>query len=248
MNTDEQLTIKRFSELSQRADSRGIWIYSDFLNEAQQSILLNTVKRNVFLDGGYDNAERKIAVFGNAADTGYDYFLPVKCLAITPVNKKFSDDLSHRDFLGALMNLGIKRETLGDIIVCENEAYIFCLDGVSEYIINNLSQIKHTTVNVCETKSLPENAKGNYEEKTIITASDRLDSVICGVFNISRSVCADMIKAKKVFINGIITENISYKLKENDTVSLRGYGKFRFKGSYGETKKGRIKSVAEKFI
>ncbi len=248
MNTDEQLTAKRFSELSQRADSRGIWVYSDFLNMNEQSILLNTVKTNIFLYGGYEDAERKTAVFGNSDDIGYDYSVPVDCIRIKPVNKKFSDDLTHRDFLGALMNLGIKRETLGDIIVCDNEAYLFCLETVSEYILNNLSQIKHTTVILSKTRELPENAKGKYEEKTIITASDRTDAVICGVFNISRSVCADMIKAKKVFINGVITENPSYKLKENDTVSLRGCGKFRFKGSCGETKKGRIKSIIEKFV
>lgn len=248
MNTEEQRLIKRFSELSERANSRGIWVYSDFLNMNEQSLLLNSGERNFILLGGYENAERKIAVFGNENDIGYGFSLPVKCICIKPLNAKFSDALTHRDFLGALMSLGIKREMTGDIVLNENDAYLFCIESISKYITENIYQIKHTTVSCEELESVPDNLCGKLSEKIIITASDRADAVICGVFNFSRNVCSDMFGAKKIFINGKITESPSVKLKENDLISVRGYGKFRYKGSFGETKKGRIKSLVDVFI
>lgn len=103
---------KRFNELYNRASQAYCPVYSDFLNLDEQNILALTALPCV-LYGGYDTAERVVAAFGdNAEPDGF----PITCIQIKPSNPKFADKLTHRDFLGGLMNLGIKRELLGDIV------------------------------------------------------------------------------------------------------------------------------------
>ncbi len=93
--------------------------------------------------GGYDGAERAVAAFGNGCQ--YAEF-PVKIIKAEPLSQKFADKLSHRDFLGSLMGLGIKRNVLGDIVIKENTGYIFCLDSIADYIVQNLDKVRHTGV------------------------------------------------------------------------------------------------------
>lgn len=109
---------KRFNELYNRANQNYYPVFSDFLNLEEQSVLAKSYLPCV-LYGGYEGAERVVAGFG---DNVCEQDFPIRCVEIKPVNKKFADKLSHRDFLGGLMNLGIKRELLGDIIIFENSA------------------------------------------------------------------------------------------------------------------------------
>ena len=125
MNDDDKLLRKRLAELSARSAARGIWTYSEFLTMAEQSILLDTPELSPFsLFGGYEGAERRLACFGGEETVSYPASPPVSCLIAEPVSRKFAEALSHRDFLGALMSLGIRREMLGDIIVAEPGALI----------------------------------------------------------------------------------------------------------------------------
>lgn len=242
MDALDAALIKRFKELSNNAEMRGIYLFTDFLNVFEQSALLTSGIKNASLFGGFDDAERKIAVFGNENETGYAPQIPVSCIKLSPLNKKFSDELSHRDVLGALMNLGIKREALGDIVFFGGDVYVFCLERMSPFIAENLSRIKHTSI-TCETDAVfPENAGGNLSERVIIVASPRIDAIIGGVFNLSRSTSAALVSGKKVFVNGRLCESPSFSPKENDAVSVRGYGKFKWLGTFSETKKGRDKA------
>lgn len=242
MNSEEQLLIKRFSELSSRSEMRGIYVHTDFLNLNEQSLLLSSVKRNATLFGGHENAERNIAVFGNSEEFGYEFTPPVKCVKAEPLNKKFSDELTHRDFLGALMNLGIKRETIGDIIINENTSFIFCLEAVADYLCDNLTKVKHTTVKCSLCEELPENAEKEPEEHIVHAASERLDAITGAVYNLSRSESALLITSKKVYVNSKLCENTSYTLKSGDIVSARGFGRYIYSEKAGETKKGRLKA------
>lgn len=242
MDAGDAALLKRFSELSGNAEMRGIYLYTDFLNEFEQSALLLSGIKNASLFGGFANAERKIAIFGSERDCGYSPEPPVSCIKISPLSLKFSDGLSHRDVLGALMNLGIKREALGDIVFFDNGIYVFCVERMAPFIFENLLKIKHTSVKCEKCESLPEGAGGNFSERVIIIASPRLDAIIGGVFNLSRSSSAALVSGKKVFVNGRLCESSSFSPKENDTVSVRGYGKFKWLGAFSETKKGRAKA------
>lgn len=245
MNHDEQITVKRFEELRQRSFGQSRWLFTDFLNMNEQSLLLMTQKEGFCLFGGYEGAERQIAAFGSKEEFGYEEDFPIACIKTSPLQKKFSDELTHRDFLGSVLGLGIKRETVGDIIVKENEGYIFCLEPMADYIIDNLYKIKHTDVKCKRVDRLPEILKKEMTEREIVLASARLDAAVGGVYNLSRSIASELVKGGKVFVNSKLTENPSFTLKEGDAVSVRGYGRFIWVGIYGETRKGRAKAVVK---
>lgn len=238
MNNETEILKKRFLDLANKAYSRDISVFSNFLGLSELSIYYDISKELSFvkseLFGGTEFSERKIIRFGNL-DTDF----PISCIHITPTLKKFSDQLNHRDFLGALINLGIKRETLGDIIVKDNEAFVLCLNSIAEYIVQNLTRVKHTVIKCSITASLPDNSYINLIEKELNVASLRLDAIIGEVFKLSRSQAQLAIREKRVFVNGRQNENNSYNVKEGDTISVRGFGKFIFGNEIRTTKKGR---------
>ncbi len=236
---------KRFKEFSTRSQNRGIYFYSDFLNLYEQTVLYNEIKNNVTLMGGFPDAERKIACFGNENDFGFEPSPPIAILCIEPLSQKFSDDLTHRDFLGSLIGLGIKRETLGDIIITQNRGYVFCLESISQYIIENLFKVKHTSVSCSLCDSLPENALPEPKEESVIISSMRLDVGISAIYNISRNKSSALVDGEKVFINGKLITGSSKNIEIGDTVSVRGYGRFRYKEILGDTRKGRTRVLCE---
>lgn len=232
----EDLLKKRLEELYNRAYSRNYAVFSDFLNMDEQSELAS-LNLPCVAYGGYDNAERVVAGFGEYVDS--DSF-PIVCLCVAPVAQKFADTLTHRDFLGALMTLGIKRETLGDIVIENNCGYVFCLDNIAEYIVDNLKRIKHTSVSVTACDELPSIINAVPDSTEYIVSSCRLDVLICAVYKLSRSEASNLFSAGKIFVNSRQTENASYMVKENDMISVRGFGRFSFCRILRKTKKDRL--------
>ena len=247
LEKEEALLIKRFKELENRSYNRGVYEYSDFLNMYEQDLLFKNIKTSFSLFGGYETAERQIAVFGNEDDFGFLPSYPIVCISVSPLLQKFADDLTHRDFLGSVLGLGIKRETIGDIVIKNNTGYIFCLNTVADFIIENLKKVRQTSVECEKTKKTPEEVSPEMTEKFIIVASERLDVIIAEIYNLSRSESNTLFLAKKVFVNGKLTENNSHKIKSGDIISVRGYGRFNWLGTSGETKKGRLKATVEIF-
>lgn len=240
MNDEEILLSKRFLELGNMSYQRGIPLFSDFLTLNEQNILNQVITKMppicVKTMGGYNLAERKIAAF--YPDSCFEDYLPIVCIEITPTNKKFSEELSHRDYLGALVNLGINRSVMGDIVISGNSAYVFCIEKISEFIMSELCSVKHTPVvsKICE---FNEEISIKTEEITGSVSSVRIDSVLSLVTNMSRSKAITYVEEAKVFINGKLITTNSYNLKEQDIISVRGVGKFRYVGISGVSKKGR---------
>lgn len=241
MNEEELLLSKRFLELANMCYQRGIPFFSDFLTLNEQNVLNQVITKMPPICcktiGGYNLAERKIAAF--YPDESFMDFSPIVCLKIEPLNKKFSQDLTHRDFLGALVNIGIERCVLGDLIVNESGAYCFCLEKMSDFIIQELSMVKHTGVmaGYCE---FDETVCIRTEEITGSIASLRIDSILSLVMNLSRSKAIQYIEDAKVFVNGKLITTNSYNIKEDDYISVRGVGKFQYKSISNVTKKGRF--------
>jgi RNA-binding protein YlmH len=253
MNIDkeEQIFQKRVLELSRIAYNKGICTYTDFLN-LNEINLFYTIKHEIpdikyELFGGYEGAERKVICFyGEDSVKAFSSYMT--CIRILPLNKKFSDDLNHRDFLGAILNLGIERNTIGDILVKEKEGFVFCENVMSNFIIDNLSKVKHTNVH-CEI--LNEDApdiQPTFQEIRGTVSSQRLDSIISLALNSSRSSILGLIAGGKVFVDGRLVESNSYMLKENETVSVRGHGKFIYKEMQNQTKKGRYYVTLLKYV
>lgn len=249
MNKEELLLKKRLIELSNIAYHRNIITFTDFMNLNELHIFHSSAQDFSHLKwklyGGYITAERQIAAFLPDALSIVNF--PINLLKIEPVNRKFSDTLTHRDFLGAVLNLGIERSKIGDILVKNNTGYLFCHSSLSDFCIAELKKIKHTTISVTLLEHFEEIEP---ERKEIVgtVSAIRLDSVIALAFQGSRSSLANLIASGKVFVNGRLTESNSYFLKEGDIVSVRGSGKFLFQEILSETKKGRICIKIQKYI
>ena len=140
MTREEQQLEKRFLDLGRTAYQRGIVTYSDFLNLNEQNILygirqeLSGLKLESF--GGYETAERQMAAFVPDALLFCPEY-PIACLRITPLHKRFAEKLSHRDYLGAVLNLGLERSRTGDILVEEEKAFLFCQRNIADFICEN---------------------------------------------------------------------------------------------------------------
>ena len=243
---EEQQLKNRIKDLAEKSFRQNTYTFTGFLGLSEQDVFwkLEEGRELQFagyrLWGGYEEAERKVVRFGSPEELGYEEEYPIVCIHIQPLLAKFADNLSHRDFLGAQMNLGIERSTLGDIRVVEKEAYLYCLNSIADYICESLDKVKHTNVKctvVTETKEIPQEEP---EEMVVQLPSLRLDACLAKVYKESRNTILDMFRTGKVYVNGKLCENNSKQLKEGDVVNLRGYGKFIFDGMQNETKKGKL--------
>ena len=230
---------KRFEDLANRSFERGCTVYTDFLGLSEISELCAVrFSVPVTLWGGLSDSERVVACFGdrNYFTDNSDY--PIKCIRIEPVNQRFADTLSHRDFLGSLMGLGIRREMLGDIIITENCGYLFCIDSLCDYIVDNLTQVKHTTVKCQVVDEIPQNVLPQPEKAEFVVSSERLDVLVSALYNMSRSKAQILFNQEKVFVNGAVKSG-SFVAKVGDKISVRGYGRFIYNGVLRRTKKDR---------
>lgn len=237
MTDSEKLIQRRLSELAERAYARGVCTYSDFLTLAEQALMPHDTGTEQTLYGGFSGAERAIACFGDDASL----CAPIACLRISPLNAKFSDELTHSDFLGALMHLGLRREALGDILISGGSGYVFCLDSVADFITAELTRVKHTTVSVRRESSPPEDALPQPSAVELVVSSERLDAVVAALYHLSRGESQKLFIQEKIFINGRVQTGVSTAPRVGDIVSVRGYGRFIYLGIARETKKGRLR-------
>lgn len=255
MQKETQLFQNHIKDLAEKSYRQNIYTYSAFLSEAERSDLEELRKElsfvNFSLEGGYLDAERSIVVFGSKESLGYEEEIPIKVIKIAPLQKKFADELTHRDYLGAILNLGIERNTLGDFLITEKEAYVVVLDSVSDYIVKELSRIKHTSV-FCTCLSVEEweseRPEQKYEELHESVASERIDLIVSKVTKLSRSVVAELFHDRKVIVNGRICENYSKTMETGDKFSVRGYGKYIYDGGDYISKKGKLHVAIRKYI
>ncbi len=249
MNKEESIIYKRFIELANTCYFRNTPVFSDFLDLNEQTVFLSCIKElppvNFKLDGGYNTAERKIVCF-LPIETEH-YFLPARVIKIEPAHAKFAGKCSHRDYLGSIMNLGIDRSKIGDLVLHDDVCYVLCKDSIYEYISDQLSTVRHTKV-VCSEASF-EDVEGNitYDIISGTVASIRLDSILTVAFKESREHMKNYILAEKVFVNGKCITRTDFILKEEDIVSVRGLGKFQFDSVGNETRKGRIYVKVKKY-
>lgn len=235
---------KRFADLARKCYQNNQYTFTDFLSLADMACFYEIEKELSYVPftvwGGNELCERVIVRFGSCELLGYTEEFPIICLEIKPLAQKFADSLTHRDFLGALMNLGIERSTLGDIFIVANAGYLFCLETMAEYIMENLTRIKHTVVMCQKVEEMPALSETDRQEVIIQASSKRVDGVIAKVYKLSRNDSLELFRQKKVFINGRLCENNSRPLTEQDKVSVRGFGKFEFMQEMNMSKKGKF--------
>ena len=244
MDTEEALTRKRFAELAQRADRTGRFCYTSFLCLAEQDILarmrseLGGVRTELF--GGAEGCERVMVRFGEGENEDPDAAFPIRLLRAEPTGMKFADKLTHRDILGALMGLGIERSETGDIVIRDNIAHIFVSERMADYIRENLTDAKHTSLKVSREDELPEGELFRIAPAVLTVASPRLDCVAAAFLKLSRAEMQELVSKGLVFINGRRIQDGSVKLADGAVVSVRTKGRFLYYGAERKTKKGRL--------
>lgn len=239
---EEQFFQKRIRELANTAYQRDVVTFTDFLNLHELHMVKSLPVRDLGVvietSGGYDFAERQMVAFHPDALV-YSWEYPMCCLHISPKALRFADKLSHRDYLGALLNLGVERSTVGDILVGEDSAWMFCVERMADFFLENLNKVKHTIVITERVMDPADFPKPQLAEITGTCSSVRLDAVIALAFQASRSSLTKLIEGGQVFVNGKMITSNGYTLKEGDLVSVRGKGRFRYDGILNQTKKGR---------
>ncbi|MFA9463614.1 MAG: RNA-binding protein [Velocimicrobium sp.] len=247
---EEEIFCKRLKELAHQAYSQGICSYTSFLNLNELHLFYKVVSTIPHISyqifGGYKEAERRVICFYDD-DSFTNVSVPIVCLSILPNSLKYSESLSHRDYLGAILNLGIDRSKVGDILVQGKKAYLFCRKEIAPFICESLERIKHTNV----TAQLIDFQEFEFEPETETISgtvtSVRLDRLLSLAFQSSRSSLTSLISAGKVFVNGKMILSNSFVPNEDDIISVRGMGRFVFKKIESQTKKDRYRIIIEKY-
>lgn len=256
---EKDLLLSRCLDAKKKALDSFMITHTNFISVEERS-QLSCIEREynsdirTFYYGGFEEAERTVAIFVPAVfgvENIGEYLAenPDDCpFCLVKVSKDRFSSLTHRDYLGSLMGLGIKRETVGDITVRDDFTFIFVLRSVSRYVCENLTKVGRGTVS-CELCPLTEFVYDEGETETFFcsVASLRLDSVVSSAFNLSRTNSSSAVKGGLVYINSQQMLKNDYILKENDKIVLRGKGKVVLEEIIGESKKGRIHINIKKF-
>lgn len=250
MNTDGKLLTAKINDLFTMCEKHCEPKFSTFLDGGELAYLEDEFRipygYNTMIFGGYENAERKIlGVFPQWQEAQTEDF-PISVIRFdVPKFRK----LTHRDYLGTLMSLGIDRNKTGDILIENDGAYAFMSTDIGEYVERNVNKIANIGVNthiVDMNQFIP--PKPEMAEITCICASLRLDAVIAAALNISRSSVEKLISSGYVKLNHREMLDRSKQVNIGDLLSVRNYGRFILKDTGNNTRKGRLHITVEKFV
>ncbi len=237
-DTEEKLMFSHMYDLCVKSDKINQPAFSDFLTPYECARVRECFGKDAAVDfcGGYDDAERCIAVFGQF-DPGYHSY-PIVPLKIYSKNKSVA---THRDYLGSVLSLGINRAKTGDIVIFDTYAILFCMEDMADYIIYNLDKVNNNKVTVepfYEELVFDDNKRFREEDYTV--SSMRLDCVVSAFTKKSRTAASEFIREKRVFLNYNPGDNPSARVSSGDVISVRGVGKGKIFTDNQLTKKGRI--------
>lgn len=243
---------KRLTELAARSYTQGVYCFTHFLDLAGRSDFLSLIPSLPpapwTLFGGADGCERQMLRFGSEDLCGYEEPFPIAVMRVSPLSLKFAEPLTHRDYLGSLMALGIERELLGDIVVKPDGAYLFCEERIAPYLAENFTQARHTPLRCQRTEELPEGALYETRRMTVQLSSQRADALIAHVWKLSRGEAQALFPAGKVFVSGRLCESPGHTPKAGDVISVRGFGRVKYLGVDSLSKKGKENTAVELYI
>ena len=248
-NDDDKILISRIIDAFSVTSYKNILRSTAFLNGHE----INLAKKvatyfNVAYGffGGYDEAERCILLCYPDYMCPENEDIPIKVIKVRSKNK---NNLSHRDYMGAVLGLGIKREKIGDIVVCDDCAYIFCMEDIAEYIILQIEKVGNCGVELSisdfgNVKIPPK----RFKEITDSVSSIRLDALVSSATGISRGESSDLIKKGGVSVNWEVKDKNDFRPEEGDMLSIYGFGRVLFYKIGGCSKKGRTFITLRRYI
>ena len=253
MNKEEQILSATLQDKHRQCLSRGIPTHTGFLTPAEvcfAEAFCIKEKAHFLLEGGYEDAERRICIFV-PDDWNDDPAGKILCVLKISVPKG-SKPLTHRDYLGSLLGLGVERSIAGDILVrggSEAGADIIVLREMVGYLEQNLTSVGRAQVSIETTDLLGLNqGQQRTEDFRDTVASLRLDSVAASAFRSARGKAQEAIRQGLVSVNGRQVLKPDFELSEGDRISVRGRGKARLSEIGGRTRKDRIAIVITRYI
>lgn len=256
-NNDDKLLVSKMLDQIDLCSKRNKMQNTDFLDERQKNILQKALNRmkieNYIVFGGFEEAERNTYIFypekwnKEIVEQNYDEVIQIVEIMLP---NELQGKYTHKDYLGGLMKLGLKREKIGDIIVWSEGAHIIVLNEIVQFLeqyLTTLTRFQKAQITVKPIKDLhPCNIQK--EEIEIIVSSMRLDNIISELIKTSRAKAEEIISEQRVLVNYEIVEKVSKSINIGDKITIRGKGKFEIEEQIGNTKKGRTILLVEKYV
>ena len=229
---EERYLMRHIEDLARTAESRGIPRYSAFLSDREQDLARAALNRG---------AERRLLCLepeGSWPDS------PLCCVRLTCRVQAGAALPAHKDYLGSLMGLELRREALGDIVLpsdAPGTAYVFALEPAAQLICQELLQAGRVevTTRLLPLEELPEFPQAERTLQTATVSSLRLDAVLAAMLHCSRSMAAELITAGRVEINHLPVESVHAPVYEGDVFTVRGKGRFGLTALPGKSRKDR---------
>ena len=257
-NPEDKLLISKLLDQEELSKTKNKITTTDFLDLHEQYLLEKILKENKIINyiihGGINESERKIILFypeklEQVAKNNPKNLLDISAIRIN-LPKELEATYTHKDYLGALIKIGISREKIGDILVDKNGADILIKNEILKFTLINLKDLTRFSkseiiqINLDEVREKVQ----NMQELKIIVPSMRLDAVVSELARTSRNKADELLNLGKVFIN---FENITKgtkQVKEKDIITIRSKGRFIIDRIDGQTKSGRTVLLVNKYI
>ena len=244
---DERFLMRHIEDLARTAQTRGIPRYSAFLSDREQDLARAALNRagleeDFRFEGGWPEAERRVLCI--EPEGSWSEF-PVRCVQLQCRTQAGAALPAHKDYLGSLMGLALRREALGDIVLpadAPGTAYVFALEPAAELICRELCQAGHTELStrLLEPDEVPQFPAAERELHTATVSSLRLDAVLSAMLHCSRGNAAELIEAGRVEINHLPADKPHAPVYEGDAFTVRGKGRFALTALPGKSKKERL--------
>ena len=254
---EDKMCLSKVLDKFEESKKRGKIEYTDFLDMYQVALVKNFLMKNNFsnyiLYGGYDDAERKLLIVypekynEKMIQKNFNNILKIVRIELP---EELNGKYTHRNYLGGIVKLGLKREKVGDIIVSDEGADILVVQDFSEILkeqLLSLTRFQNSKIKVKEIEELKKQEL-KVEEIKIIVPSLRLDNFVSDLAKTSRNKALQIINQERVFINGQLETKASKQIKMKDIITIRGKGRFVVKETTGTTRSGRSVVIIEKFI
>lgn len=250
---EERYLMRHIEDLARTAESRGIPRYSAFLSDREQDLAKAALNRadvpeaDYHFEGGWPGAERRLLCL--EPEDSYPAS-PLCCVRLVCRAQSGAQLPAHKDYLGSLMGLELRREALGDIVLPTDQpgtAYVFALEPAAELICQELHQAGHTelTTELLPLEELPVFPQEERKLQTATVSSLRLDAVLAAMLHCSRGMAAELVTAGRVEINHLPADSVHAPVYEGDVFTVRGKGRFGLTALPGKSKKDR--SIIEFF-
>lgn len=237
---EEKIFVSNILDKINKYEKTGSLITTNFLDINEFKIatqILNKYKVKYIVFSLNDTLERRCIAILPEYNDDYDF----SCLSCIKVLSNKASKLLHKDYMGSIYNMGINEDMIGDIIVFENYAYIFLMNKVLEFALLNYTKVGNSNIEI-EVVNINEldDIIHNFADINIIVPSNRIDTVLAHVYRLSRSEVEDKILRNELYVNSKCISNKTYFLKENDIVSFRKCGKFKYNSVVKKTKNDNL--------